>query len=290
MLNWLTRTVRGMNLFLTLFSLYLLLIEYPYLPSLLCTVHDVVKHEISRAAVAYKLGGAADNIVLWPLGGLTIYGPDDKGPMGDFKVAIAGPLSHVVTGGVFAILYIVMKTSGMPPLTSMTVYLNHLESGFIGIFSTACRVASCWNAILFIIHLLIPVYPLDGIRIWAGLMRTMGVRLTNTARIVSFAGMLITLALFLYGCVKIFDRRVESGITEILLGGLGFASSKILHDMVRAGRLSEDPVFGRPCYLESSGNTSSVEIPTATAVGSTTANVSNETAIPIETIESSEII
>lgn len=264
-------------------------------------MYTVVKHEISRALVAYKFGGAADTIVLWPLGGLTIYGPDDKGPMGDFKVAIAGTLSHIITGGVFAILYIVMKSSGMPPLTSMKVYLDHLESGFIGVISTACRVAFCWNGILFLLHLFIPVYPLEGIRIWAGLMRTMGVRLTTTARIVSFAGMSVSLALFLYGCVKIFDRRVESGITEILLGGLGFASSKILYDMIRAGRLSEDPVFGRPCYLEISGNITSVEIPTATAVaesssdnhgpvratGSTTTNAST---IPIETIESSEII
>jgi hypothetical protein len=221
--------------------------------------------------------------------------------MGDFKVAIAGTLSHIVTGGVFAILYIVMKTSGMPPLTSMKVYLDHLESGFIGVISTACRVSFCWNGILFLLHLFIPVYPLEGIRIWAGLMRSMGVRLTTTARIVSFAGMFVSLALFLYGCVKIFDRRVESGITEILLGGLGFTSSKILYDMIRAGRLSEDPVFGRPCYLESSGNmTTSVEIPTATAVAEsssdnhgpvrTAGSTANASTIPIETIESSEII
>mmetsp|Transcript_1585 Transcript_1585/g.2893 ORF Transcript_1585/g.2893 Transcript_1585/m.2893 type:complete len:320 (-) Transcript_1585:2771-3730(-) len=249
-------------------------------------------HEISHAIVAYKLGGAADTIVLWPLGGLTIYGPDDKGPMGDFKVAIAGPLSHIVTGGVLAILYIVMKTSTMPPLTSMTVYLDHLESGFMGIISTACRVSFSWNVLLFFLHLIIPVFPLDGIRIWAGLMRIMGIRLTTTAKIISFAGMLVSLALFIYGCVKIFDRRIENGLTEILLGGLGLASSKLLYDMTRAGRLSEDPVFGRPCYLESSGSmtTSSVEIPTATIAQELDGNrvpAANVSTIPIE---SSEII
>lgn len=251
----------------------------------------VLVHEASRLMVAYKLGGTVESIVLWPLGGLTVYGPDDKGPMGDFKVAIAGPFSYIMTGGVFALLYTILKSSGMPRLTSMKVYLRHLDSGFLGILSTACRVAFCWNGILFLMNLLIPVHPLDGIRVWAGLLRSMGVRLTNTAKIVSFAGMAVSLSLFLYGCVRIFDRRVESGISEILLGGLGFTSSKILYDMVRAGRLSEDPVFGRPCYVESSTVeiTSSSNVNVSTTVnGNMNANVAGD--IPIQSIESSEII
>jgi phosphoribosylcarboxyaminoimidazole (NCAIR) mutase len=119
----------------------------------------------------------------------------------------------------------------------------------------------------------------------------MGIRLTKTATIVSFSGMIISAALFVYGCVRIFDQRVESGITEIFVGGLGFASSKILHDIVRAGRLSEDPVFGRPCYLEtSSSSSSSVEIPAASIVPGSETNRSANATLPIERIESSEII
>jgi len=183
------------------------------------------QHEIARVLVTYKLGGTADLIILWPLGGITTYGPNDRGAWGDAMVAIAGPLSHIFTGAIFAILYVTLKAEGMPSLLTFSAFYTDLEGGFNGIVMTACRVSFCWNVFLLCVHMLVPVYPLDGIRIWAGLLRSKGVGITKTANIVAFAGMALSFGFFVYGCFGIFFDTAVGGVTEystgVLLGGFG---------------------------------------------------------------------
>ena len=145
----------------------------------------------------------------------------------------------------------------MQPLTSMKILLYDLESGFKGIFSTGCRTMFAFNMILFVLHLLLPIYPLDALRVWAGVLRGR-MSLSTTAKIISLVGFLLSLAFFMYGCVKIFDLKIAGGVGELLLGGFGMASSKILYDLNKNGRLAEDPVFGRGCYAEPRA---SIEIP-----------------------------
>jgi Zn-dependent protease len=222
--------------------------------------------------------------VLWPLGGLTIYGPTDQGAIGDLKVAIAGPLAHLPLAAIYAIVYTVVKKDGMDGLNSLTIHIEEMKKGFMYIFGTVCRVSFGWNVILFVGHILVPIYPLDGVRIWAGILRSMNVSLAKSAKIISVAGMLSSLIVFLYGCFTVFNIEVEGGVTEILLGGFGLTSSKILYDLVKLGRLTEDPVFGRACYVEH-GN--SVEIP-STDSNSTPAPSAGST--PIDNAEISEII
>ena len=245
----------------------------------------VLVHELARAIVTFKLGGTIDTIVLWPLGGLTIYGPEDQGARGDLKVALAGPLIHLPMAGLFALLYVLLKGKDMVGLASRTVFIADLNTGFVGMFLTACRIACWWNLWLCALHLVLPIYPLDGIRVWAGVLRSRGMSLTKSAKVTSVGGMGLSLVIFVYGVVKLFDSRIEGGITEILLGGFGFATSKILYDFVKTGRLSEDPIFGRSCYSE---NGSSVEIPTTGSTGEQGTGSTGE--FPIQTVDSAEII
>lgn len=225
-----------------------------YGPMLFITV---LFHELARAIISHRLGGAIDSIVLWPLGGLTVYGPENKGPTGDLKVSLAGPLSHLPIAGIFALIYTLIKEDGMQPLTSMKILLYDLESGFNGIFSTGCRTMFAFNMILFALHLLLPIYPLDAVRVWAGVLRGR-MSLSTTAKIISLVGFLLSLAFFVFGCVKLFDRKIPGGVGEVLLGGFGMSSSKILYDLNKTGRLAEDPVFGRACYAEPRA---SIEVP-----------------------------
>lgn len=231
-----------------------------YGPFLFATV---LMHEISRVVVTYKLGGTADTVILWPLGGLTTYGPNDRGSWGDAMVALAGPLSHIFTGAIFAILYVIFKAEDMPSLFDFTVFYSDLGSGFNGIVMTACRVSFCWNVFLLCVHIFVPVFPLDGIRIWVGLMMSAGFGMNKTANIVAIAGMAFSFGFFVYGCVGIFFDTFAGGVTEfstgVLLGGFGILTSKVLFDLNRAGRLSEHPIFGRSCYAVN--GVSSVEVP-----------------------------
>eukprot|EP00979_Chaetoceros_neogracilis_P007234 scaffold1521_cov271-Chaetoceros_neogracile.AAC.42 len=223
----------------------------------------VLMHELARVIATYKLGGTADSIILWPLGGLTTYGPNDRGARGDTIVAIAGPVSHLFTGAVFAIFYIILRTDDMPPLLTFSERFVDLESGFLGIISTACRISFCWNLFLFVVHMIIPIYPLDGIRIWTGLLRSAGVSLTKTAHVVAFAGMAVSFTFFIYGCVGLILNDVVGGVTE-------FSTGVLVGDMNRAGQLSQDPIFGRSCYAEP-GNTQ--EMPHVEAMPSASAPV-----------------
>lgn len=214
----------------------------------------VLMHEIARVVATYRLGGTVDSIILWPLGGLTIFGPNDRGAWVDTTVAIAGPLSHLFTGAIFAICYIILRADDMPPLFSFKEFYADLASGFVGIISTACRISFCWNIFLLVLHIILPIYPLDGIRIWAGIARSAGVSLTKTTYIVAFAGMASSLAFFVYGCVGLYFDDVIGGVTEfstgVLVGGFGILTSKQLLDMGRAGFISQHPILGRSCYAE----------------------------------------
>jgi Zn-dependent protease len=192
-------------------------------------------------------------VVLWPLGGLTIYGPEDKGPVGDLKVAIAGPLSHLPLVAISAIIFTLIKEDGMTGLEKSSFSVGELEKGLIYVLATICRVAFWWNIMLISIHFLLPIYPLDGVRIWAGAMRSMRVSLVKSALIISVTGLTLSIGLFSYGCVMLFKGTLTSGVgvAELLLGGFGAISSKILYDLFSQGRLKEDPVFGREWYANS---------------------------------------
>lgn len=250
-------------------------------------IASVFIQEATRAITASKLGATIDKITLWPLGGLTIYGPTDKGPIGDLKVALAGALVHLPMAAFWAILYTILKTGDMPPLTTITIYLRHLSVNFKGVVATLSRISFLWNLIFCFLHLCIPIHPLSGIRVWAALLRMQGVVLTKTAKICSVGGMLLGFAMFILGCVKIFNRSIQGGITELLFGGFGFASSKILFDLVKSGRLTEDPVFGRDCYGDAEGSADGGDV----GMTQTSSAPSNpDSTVPIERMEDTDIL
>jgi len=251
--------------------------------------------EVVKAVTASQLGATINDIVIWPLGGLTIYGPTDQGAYGDLKVALSGALAHIPIAGIFAVLYVIFKDDTMPGLNSMTVFMKHLEDDFQSIFATICRMIFGWNIFFFLIHTCVPIHPLGGIRVWAGFLRMNGISLTKTAKITSVAGMVLSIAIFVYGVILLFDRSIQGGVLEVLFGGFGFASSKALYDLVKAGRLTEHSIFGRNCYDESGtsqsggdGNGDVAMTPSSDAVGGSSSNVDD--SLPIENIESSEII
>lgn len=230
-------------------------------------------HELAKSFVNSRLGGSNARVVLWPLGGLTLYGPADQGAIGDLKVGIAGPIVHIPLAGIFYLLYFVAEKT-IPDG-------QHLEEGFKHIFAMVCRNAVAWNAVLFAIHLLIPIYPLDGIRIWAGLLRSANVSLERTAKLIAYAGMGISIFFFIYGAIVLVSSSYGLGLSQVLIGGFGFSSSKVLYDLVEAGRLTSDPVFGRSCYADDRTDDTSVGIE---------ATSSTPSSAPIDNAETSEII
>jgi Zn-dependent protease len=111
----------------------------------------VLIHEFGHALACRQVGGIADRIVLWPLGGIAFVNPPRRPGAYLWSVA-AGPLVNVVLFPVLAFLSMMAQAS--LPGSDVAVFFRHLN--FI-------------NALLLGFNLL-PVFPLDGGQIVRGLL------------------------------------------------------------------------------------------------------------------------
>jgi Zn-dependent protease len=258
-----------------------LVLLYCLLNSGVTILLTVLLHEFAKAIVAWKLGARVDRIVLWCGGGLTCFGPDDQGAKGDLKVAIVGPLIHLPILAFLAVSYIAFSPDEIPPLNNWTILLDDLKQSMI---LTLVRAAFWLNVLVAVANLFIPIYPLDGVRIWVAILRISGVDLTRTAKIVSSSGIILSVALVVYGMAKIFHIFVVGGLIEVLLGGFGFIVSKTLYDLTTAGRLKEDIVFGRKCYEEQAAEIEAVTVAVPPETG-TSRGQESTSGVNMETVE-----
>ncbi|MEI7799752.1 MAG: peptidase M50 [Opitutaceae bacterium] len=114
----------------------------------------VLMHEFGHALACRQVGGLADQIVLWPLGGVAYVDPPERPGATLWSIA-AGPLVNVVLLPFAWLLYAWMHAIGgaqlYPNLTSFTYALFMI------------------NLSLLIFNLL-PIYPLDGGQILRSLL------------------------------------------------------------------------------------------------------------------------
>ena len=186
-----------------------------------------------------------EKAVLWPLGGLSFYGPTNKGYMEDLKVAIAGPIMQIPLMIILVTLYETLRHDDMSPVGSIYVVYRDITGDISRLFLALCMGTFWFNTIVCFLNLLIPIYPLDGVRIYAAVLKKLGASLTKTAKIISYFGMFISIFSFSLGVFfMFFFEAYGGGLFEMALGAFGFASSKDLYDKVKAGRLRDDKIFG----------------------------------------------
>jgi Zn-dependent protease len=144
----------------------------------------VLLHEFGHALACRQVGGTANQIVLWPLGGVAYVNPPQR-PGATLWSLAAGPLVNVALA---PILYVVVALAGssgwalaMPNLYVLLRTIEYINLGLL-IFN------------------LLPIYPLDGGQIlrsllWFGIGKA---RSLMVAVVVGFAGVagLIALALW----------------------------------------------------------------------------------------------
>lgn len=111
----------------------------------------VLIHEFGHALACRQVGGIADRIVLWPLGGIAFVSPPRRPGAYLWSIA-AGPLVNVILFPVLAFLSMMAQAS--LPGSDVAVFFRHLN--FI-------------NALLLAFNLL-PIFPLDGGQIVRGLL------------------------------------------------------------------------------------------------------------------------
>lgn len=100
----------------------------------------VLLHEFGHALACRSVGGKAEDIVLWPLGGIAFVSPPAR-PGALLWSIVAGPLVNLVL-----IVPLALLTLTAAPNTDLRTYL---------------QVLSFTNGMLFVFNM-VPVYPLDG--------------------------------------------------------------------------------------------------------------------------------
>ena len=144
----------------------------------------VLLHEYGHALACRQVGGTANQIVLWPLGGVAYVNPPPRPGPTLWSIA-AGPLVNRALLPILSLLGMASRSFGWA--TSMPN-------------AHAFLVAVWWTNVVLLIFNLLPIYPLDGGQIlrsllWFPLGRARSLMVTAIIGFVGVAGM-IALALW----------------------------------------------------------------------------------------------
>lgn len=213
----------------------------------------ILIHELGHALAARSVGGHADGILMWPLGGLALLG-HHGGPKADLWVSAAGPLTHLpMTAAWLAGLWAarVAKFGPGTPLALVGVY--PMTTDFLAV--NICNGAVILNIAIFAFNFLLPAYPLDGGRIFVDLLLICKVSAKKTAIAACCISALLSVGLIIYGCIPPINAML------ILIAAFIFLSALQLAQAVRTGTLSSHPMFAynfkegeRPADLNGNGN------------------------------------
>ena len=105
----------------------------------------VLLHEFGHALACRSVGGTANRIVLWPLGGIAFVRPPHR-PLPMLWSIAAGPLVNVVLVPVFLVLHIIFVGAATENFTTVQQYIMALN----------------YINLLLLIFNMLPIYPLDG--------------------------------------------------------------------------------------------------------------------------------
>jgi len=179
----------------------------------------VLLHEFGHAFACRQVGGRANRIVLWPLGGIAYVQPPQRPGATLWSIA-AGPLVNVVLMPVLLVLVMMNSVYGwgrsVPDVHTFLVALAFI------------------NGILLVFNLL-PIYPLDGGQIlrsmlWFWMGRARSLMVTSVIGMVGVAGLFV----YSYWTRSIWNGAISVFILIYCWGGLRQAQA--LSRLARAPR------------------------------------------------------
>jgi Zn-dependent protease/CBS domain-containing protein len=187
---------------------------------------SVLAHELMHSIVARRAGIPIHAITLFIFGGVSQMVEEPKQPQVEFRMALAGPLTSLVLGGIFLAIWFWLE--GIPEFVKAISF-------WLG-----------WINIVLAGFNLVPGFPLDGGRVLRSLLWWRSGDLRSATKIASNIGRAIGYLLILIGIAVIFTTR--DWINGIWLAFIGWflenaaASSYrqlALQDILRGHRVSE---------------------------------------------------
>lgn len=163
---------------------------------------SVLLHELSHSIVARRLGLPVQNITLFIFGGVSALGAEPSSARQEFQVAIVGPLTSFVLGGICAVITLVgwlaLDRVDTPPF-AVAEYLAFINIA-VGIFN------------------MLPGFPLDGGRVLRAAVWSRNRNMLRATRYASTAGTIISFGLMAVGVVSILAGNWIGGVWFIVIG------------------------------------------------------------------------
>jgi Zn-dependent protease len=192
----------------------------------LCLFLIVTIHEFGHSLACRQVGGTAENIVLWPLGGVAYVSPPQRPGAMLWSIA-AGPLVNVA---LIPILFGTSLLAGALGLSRATSNLGQL------IWTVA------WINVVLLVFNVLPIYPLDGGKMFRSLLWFVlgrGPSLT-VATVVGFLGVIGLVGLALV------SHSPWTAILAVFMGMNCWAGFQQARLMAKAERLPRRQGFACP--------------------------------------------
>jgi Zn-dependent protease/predicted transcriptional regulator len=198
---------------------------------------SVLAHELMHSIVSQRQGVPVQSITLFFLGGVSQISSEPKQPKDEFRMAIIGPLSSLIIGGIFFGIYFGLRhvdTFAVQFITAIAFWLGYINV-FLGVFN------------------LIPGFPLDGGRVLRSLIWWRSGNLKSATRIASNIGRAVGFILIFVGIGFIFTGNWFNGIWLALIGwfvesaAVGSYQQLLMQEMLKGHVASE--VMSRDCAV-----------------------------------------
>jgi Zn-dependent protease len=161
---------------------------------------SIIFHEFCHSLVARHYGMTMKGITLFIFGGVAEMGEEPPNAKTEFLMALAGPVSSFLIGGVFYL-----------------VYQMGLQGGWGVPVNGVMRYLAWINALLAIFNLL-PAFPLDGGRILRSILWGVRQDLQWATRVSSGIGAAFGIFLIFLGVLRILQQDFIGGFWWVLIG------------------------------------------------------------------------
>jgi Zn-dependent protease/predicted transcriptional regulator len=158
---------------------------------------SILAHELSHSLVAKARGIPVSGITLFVFGGVSNLSREAQSAGEEFQIAIVGPLTSIVIGGLFGIAWLALRP------------VSHAESNVAGYLAFINIVIGLFN--------LLPGYPLDGGRVLRAVMWWRNHDMLRATRIAARTGVMVAYALMALGAVQFFYNPI-GGIWMFMIG------------------------------------------------------------------------
>lgn len=181
---------------------------------------SVLLHELAHSLVARARGLPVKNITLFIFGGVSNIEQEPKSPGVEFQMALVGPLTSLLIGGL-AYLLLVVTRGGTSPAAAILEYLM-VSNLLLGVFN------------------LVPGFPLDGGRVLRSIIWKISGSVRTATRVATVTGQVIAYLFIMAGIWLIFGGALLNGlwigfIGWFLLNGAQSASSQAMLETMFKG-------------------------------------------------------